>query len=67
MIIKACKFKRTKNSIWETGISFECDGDMNYRIIDKEGNIVKIDSNNISVYDAKDNTDILCINLSKLI
>jgi hypothetical protein len=26
MIIKACKFKRTKGSTWEAGISFELNG-----------------------------------------
>jgi hypothetical protein len=35
MIVKIVRFKRTRESIhYEKGISFECDGDMDSRIID---------------------------------
>ena len=67
MIIKAISFKRTKDSTWEKGICFECNGNMNTRIIDKDGNLLEVDKDGICIYDGKDRLDILCIDLTNLI
>ena len=39
MIIKACKFRRTEESNWESGITFESNNPLS-PILDIDGNIV---------------------------
>lgn len=66
MIIKAVKFQRDIDVPFEYGISFECDGDMDGRIIDSNGDIIKL-IGKIAVYDCQDAIDILCISVDKLL
>lgn len=58
MIVKVIRFKREKDSEWELGLSFECNGDINNKIIDNNGNELVIktapDGYEYCVYDAKD-------------
>jgi len=65
MIIKACRFKRTKNSCWETGISFELNGISDNarkaeRVITEEGIIN-------DVYDIQDCLSDLCIEVTGIL
>lgn len=69
MIIKAIKFKRTKDSDWESGISFEVNGNMTDRVIDMEGNLIPLFDINesASVYDGKDLNHIFCLDLEPIL
>ena len=64
MLVKAVKFKRKEDSEWENGISFECNGNMNNRVIDDEGNLIPLNSDSeTSVYDVKDLIETFCLSL----
>ena len=65
MIIKACKFKRTETSCWESGISFKLNGISDNarkaeKIITEEGVID-------NVYDIQDCLIDLCIEVTGIL
>ena len=60
MLIKTILFKRTEQSPWESGVSFECNGTMNDRIIDKDGNLLT----EPTVWNIRDKTVEFCIDLT---
>lgn len=67
MIIKAIVFKRKEDSNWESGISFETDGNMNNKIIDSNGNTLTSDANGCVCYDIKDCIYSFCVDLQPIL
>ena len=67
MIIKAVRFKREENSEWEMGISIECNGNMDNKIIDSNGDLVTSNDGKCPIWDGKDDISTLCINTKNLL
>lgn len=68
MIIKTVKFKKDVDSKWEAGISIESNGNSDGMIIDSKGNVLVLLSKGSSlVYDIKDLTYDLCLDLEPIL
>lgn len=53
MIIKKIFYQLEENGSWLKGVTFECDGDMDGRIISEEGNILQPNDNGSVCYDIR--------------
>lgn len=67
MIIKAIEYQLEKHGEWLSGLSIECDGNMNNVVIDKDGNNLEKDKLGASVYNLRDDLSTFCINTDKIL